>query len=355
MKILYFSSVNWRWIKQRPHFISQYLSENGIDITYFSMTPLFKQKIFNKRINESLYINDRYVIPYSSKFDVIKKINKLYINLFINKNYDIVILTHPDQYYYLPNKLKEKCKIIYECMDNIPYFYNGKIKEDIMKKEYDLCKKVHKIIVSSNYLKEKVINKYSVDCNKVDVIKNAVDDINIDNNIKGVALKHPNLMYIGTVSNWLDLKILNKFARKNPQYTIYIIGPVEKKRIINIESNIILLGAIKHEQVKEYILSGDIMLIPFIVNELIKAVDPVKMYEYLAFNKPVLTSYWQELDSFSNCSLVNYYNNYNMFELGVRKIQEEKHDKFIINDKFIKENNWKERSKEYIKILNRIE
>ena len=41
------------------------------------------------------------------------------------KKYDVVIVTHPIFNCYLP----KNCRVIYECMDNMPAFYTGKKKE----------------------------------------------------------------------------------------------------------------------------------------------------------------------------------------------------------------------------------
>lgn len=354
MKILYFSTVNWKWIKQRPHFICEYLSKKEIEVTYFSITPFLKQKIFHKRLNTFLYIKDKFVLPYASKINIVKKVNIIYVKYMLNKKYDIVILTHPKQYNYLPKDLKNKAKIIYECMDNIPYFYDGRIRNEINLQEKQLCKEAHQIITSSMYLKNKIMKEYGVGEEKIEVIKNALDK-SLQNQCKAsIKLKSPNLIYIGTISDWLDINILNKYAQNNPQYTLYLIGPVESMEIDKINDNIVFLGSIEHEDVKEYIKEGEIMLIPFKVNELIKGVDPVKLYEYLALNKPVVTSYWEELKEYKNNKLVYFYDTYEEFVLAINTIKNESNNLEEINFEFIEQNNWEKRVGCYVKILDKI-
>lgn len=354
MKVLYFSTVNWKWIKQRPHFLCEYLSDEGIEVTYFSITPFLKQHIVNKQINKFLLIKDRFVLPYGSKLLVIKKLNIMYVKFLLKKKYDIIILTHPEQYEYLPNKLKNSTKIIYECMDNIPYFYKEDKIKIIEKKEKYLCRQSEQIITSSDYLKNKIINKYKIEVEKATVIKNALDKSLIKNNEPLIELKYPNLMYIGTISNWLDMDILERYARENPKYTIYIIGPIEKNMKKINESNIVLLGAVKHVEVSRYIKSGQIMLIPFKVNELIKGVDPVKLYEYLSFNKPVITSYWNELNQYNDNELVYFYKDYTEFKHAVEKIENKTNEYKKIDNNFIEENTWKQRVVDYLEVLKKV-
>lgn len=357
MRILYFSTVNWKWIKQRPHFICEYLSKRELDITYFSITPFLKQKIFCGKLNKYLYIKDRFVLPYSSKINMIKKINMLYIKQILNEKYDVVVLTHPEQWDYLPRNLKVTSKIIYECMDNIPYFYEEDRRTLLKKQEERLCEIASKIITSSYFLKNKIIDEYSISQRKIEVIKNALDKSLKNECREQVRLRSPNLIYIGTISEWIDVDILSKYAQDNPDYTIYLIGPAGtkiKNRICKTNSNIIFLGSIKHEEVKEYIKSGEVMLIPFKINELIKGVDPVKLYEYLALNKPVITSYWMELDSYKNNELVYFYDTYDEFVLAIDKIKNDVINKRGINIDFIEENTWENRVECYIKILEKL-
>jgi hypothetical protein len=40
-------------------------------------------------------------------------------------------------------------------------------------------------------------------------------------------------------------------------------------------------------------------MLPFRVDELTRAVDPVKLYEYVALGKPILASYWPALERFA--------------------------------------------------------
>ncbi|NRT74184.1 glycosyltransferase [Clostridium beijerinckii] len=354
MKVLYFSTVNWRWIKQRPHFICEYLTEKQLNITYFSITPFLKQKIFNKRLNDYLYINDKFVLPYSSKIRFVKYINIIYVRKILDKKYDLVILTHPEQYEYLPKRLKDDARIIYECMDNIPYFYKGNKRCEIQNKEKQICKRAHMIITSSFYLKNKIVKEYNISSKKLEVIKNGLDKSIRSESRSLIKLKSPNLIYIGTIGEWLDISILNKFVQDNPEYSIYLIGPVDNAMMKKVDKNIVFLGTVKHEDVKMYIKEGDIMLIPFKVNELIKGVDPVKLYEYLALSKPVITSYWNELEIYRNNCLVNFYENYEQFVLAIERIKKIHNAHWKINKRFIELNKWERRVERYIEVLNKV-
>lgn len=358
MKILYFSTVNWNWIKQRPHFIAEGLADRNIEVEYISLTPILKQNIKKHKIKGKLLkINDKYVLPFASKNKYVQMLNKHYIERVLNQKYDVIILTHPFQYNYISKALKYSPKIIYDCMDNMPYFYNEKLKQEVIEEEKKLCEKANAIITSSNYLKERIIREYGISISKVTVIKNAVDQSFISSATEKVELEHPNMIYIGTIGKWFDYETINKFAASNPEYTIYLIGPVDnecRNKVNSLNANIKLLGAIEHKKIKSYIIAGDIMLIPFKNNELIRGVDPVKMYEYLALNKPVISSYWNELSIYKQNSLVYFYNTVQEFkeqEKITSKATETITNKLSENKKFIYQNNWNIRIDEYVKVI----
>jgi len=83
---------------------------------------------------------------------------------------------------------------------------------------------------------------------------------------------------------------------------------------------------------------------PFVVNDLIKSVDPIKLYEYLAFSVPVISIYYPEIKQFKE--YVNFYSNKKEAIKLVKNIIAKK----TINNnvlkkryKFLKKNTWKYR------------
>ncbi len=96
------------------------------------------------------------------------------------------------------------------------------------------------------------------------------------------------------------------------------------------------------------------MLIPFKVNELIKGVDPVKLYEYLSFNKPVITSYWNELNQYNDNELVYFYKDYTEFKHAVEKIENKTNEYKKTDNNFIEENTWKQRVEDYLEVLKKV-
>ena len=83
---------------------------------------------------------------------------------------------------------------------------------------------------------------------------------------------------------------------------------------------------------------------PFLVNEIVSAVDPVKLYEYISFGKCIISVYYQELEHFRD--FVYFYRTKkeylelldNLCQTGFpTKYNEEQRAEFLAS------NDWKER------------
>lgn len=341
MKILYFSSVSYGWMKQRPQFIAELLSKR-YETDYLTCTPLGKHK---EQADEKapLPVRDIYVLPFALKSGLIRFINKLWLKLQVNfKKYDLIILTHPIQLSYIP----QNKKIIYECMDLMEGFYEGSAKKSVINLEKKLIKRAVAIIASADSLKEKLIEK-GADQNKITVIKNAADKSWVYKDADAVSLKHPNMVYVGTISKWFDFETISAFCSARPEKTVYIVGKSDFE-IKNKPENLILTGKVSHDMVRSYIKEADIMLLPFKNTELVNYVDPVKMYEYLSFNKPVISSYWDELEQYKSNPYVHFYNDLNKFTLLADIIPNSPNE---INTDFVENNCWQKRIEQYYDII----
>jgi len=328
--------------------MAQYFAEAGHNVEFISITPFGKSLLSKQKIGR-LVVNDMYVLPFSLKSSLIEKINQLYVKWRLFRgNYDVVVLTNPLQYRFIPEKHLAKCTLIYECMDNIPFFYTGLLRERLLNEENKLLSLVDGVVVSSDYLKRKIARQLRDQLKPILTIYNAADFAAFIQNTQPVKLKRPNLVYIGTIGNWIDWDTLKKFAINHPEYTIYMVGPIEHR--CKPPPNVVFTGAISHDQVPSYIASGDKMLLPFIRNELTEAVDPVKLYEYIGMSKQVICAYWPELERF--CDHVLFYRNYDEFQRYALYKNNAEHSK--VNYNFLNKHNWGVRAKEYLLYMTRL-
>jgi glycosyltransferase involved in cell wall biosynthesis len=101
--------------------------------------------------------------------------------------------------------------------------------------------------------------------------------------------------YYGAIARWLDFGLLRAAARRRPWWRFVLIGPAydeEGRRALASlsEPNVLWLGPRPYESLPGYLSAFDVALIPFLVDEITRATSPLKLYEYLAAGKPVVTT-----------------------------------------------------------------
>lgn len=359
--VLYFSVVTWKWIKQRPHFIPLEISKYKkykVDYRYQALRDKFAneapENVVKNKLNKQkdFRIAPFKIFPGIEKYTTIDKIaNIIRTSLW---NYDTIILTQPNQIQFFILRLHKlrRTKIIYECMDNYETWEIDKL--NYRSREGGLIYFSNNIIVSAKGLKDRLMDLYKVSEDKITIIRNAYDKELFKKDIqKEIKLLHKNITYIGTVDDWFDFNSVCSFAEKNKEYYIYIIGPVsyllneKKKEIEEKYKNIIFVGAVEHDLVPSYINESDVLIMPFILNDLIRCVDPVKVYEYLYLKKPVVSTYWEELSQFKNMMYFYDYNK-NNFEEIITEALKKGFKKSKDYNKIIIESNWENRVKQYI-------
>jgi len=91
----------------------------------------------------------------------------------------------------------------------------------------------------------------------------------------------------------LDIELLNEITQENPDITFVLIGQVLDWRVfsqIEKRSNFHYLGDKHYRDYPAYVAAFDVCAIPYVVGEGEHGGDSIKFYEYLAANKPVVTT-----------------------------------------------------------------
>jgi glycosyltransferase involved in cell wall biosynthesis len=103
----------------------------------------------------------------------------------------------------------------------------------------------------------------------------------------------PIIGYHGAVSHWFDFELLTGVARSRPEWSFVLVGPVDPRVAGEAEAladaeNVLLLGQKPSSEIAAYVSHFDVGAIWFEVNDLTRAVNPLKMYECLAAGVPVV-------------------------------------------------------------------
>jgi glycosyltransferase involved in cell wall biosynthesis len=104
-------------------------------------------------------------------------------------------------------------------------------------------------------------------------------------------LPTPVLGFYGSIADWVDLELLGGIARRRPNWTIALIGPVSRDtEAIDALPNVRLLGRRPHRMLPAYCRSFAVGLIPYLIDERSPYVNPVKLREYLSAGLPVVST-----------------------------------------------------------------
>lgn len=103
--------------------------------------------------------------------------------------------------------------------------------------------------------------------------------------------------FFGLLSEWIDQDLLVEIARCVPDCALVLIGKadVNVDRLKGVQ-NIHLLGPRPFGRLPDYVAHFDVGLIPFVVNELTVAVNPIKLREMLAAGCPVVSTALPEVE-----------------------------------------------------------
>ena len=194
---------------------------------------------------------------------------------------------------YLLGRFGEE-KALYYCVDDHASF-TGYDRDQVLRDEEDLCRRADLVVTTSMTLQEA---KQSFNPNTI-LVSHGVDYEHfakaVSNNLPVPAdiagIPHPRLGFFGLIRDWVDLDLLAEVARRRPDWHLVLIGD----STIDLAPyqalpNMHFLGRKSYADLPAYCKEFDVGLVPFKINDLTKAVNPIKLREYLAAGLPVLST-----------------------------------------------------------------
>lgn len=119
-------------------------------------------------------------------------------------------------------------------------------------------------------------------------------------------LPRPVIGFHGLLADWVDYELIRKVAERFSAGSVVLIGKTaldtgEKIGVIEGLPNVHLLGRRPYERLPDYCRGFDVALNPFIINDLTLAANPLKVREYLAAGRPVVSTDLPEVRRLAHC------------------------------------------------------
>lgn len=194
---------------------------------------------------------------------------------------------------YLLGRFKEE-KVVYYCVDDHAAF-TGYNTSQVLRDEEDLCRRADLVVTTSSTLQEQ---KAAFNPNTL-LVPHGVDYEHFAAALQSdlaepadlADIPHPRLGFFGLIRDWVNVDLLAQVARMRPAWHFVLLGDstvdlTPYRQIANMH----FLGRKRYQELPGYCRHFDVGLIPFQVNRLTHAVNPIKLREYLAAGLPVIST-----------------------------------------------------------------
>jgi glycosyltransferase involved in cell wall biosynthesis len=179
--------------------------------------------------------------------------------------------------------------LVYHCADD--YAHVRGFPDTLPQLEADLCQQADLVITTSETLAEdrRQFNPNThwvpngADVEHFSTATTPAEEL--------LTIEKPVIGFIGGLSEWLDIALVERLARERPEWSFVLIGPVgiDVSPIQHL-GNVRLLGPRPYAVLPSLLAAMDVALIPFKQDQVTYHADPIKAYEYLAAGLPVVAT-----------------------------------------------------------------
>lgn len=301
-KIFVFPSPGspWGYMFQRPQQIARVLSSLGYPVIYcvdgsFPEEPDWFVRGITE-IESNLYL-------YNDGNDC---------SLLAGYSDHLIVWQYwPHQYESINRYYSSKTTIIYDCIDHIntflPYegietdFYRSLDRSEMI---LTTASSIYDSLNEKNYITHLVPNGVDIkDFTGVNLSQtNEVKRIN--NTLKRLeeVKKYSDYVigYYGAIAEWMDMHLLEYCARRNRNWSFVLVGQIYPNIQLLNQPNVYFFNRVDYSLIPLLLEEFDVSIIPFIINDITLSTSPVKLFEYMAGGKPIVSTKLPEVGKYDS-------------------------------------------------------
>ncbi|MBS1788735.1 MAG: glycosyltransferase [Acidobacteria bacterium] len=309
--VICFSIIDWSFRFQRPQQIMSQFAAHGHRVFYLSISKFrsryARPRFAVRQIADNIFeveVSARYsldifheVIEGKDKELVLESLDELRRTYSINEAISYVMIPSWCET-ALETQQQWNWRVIYDCMDEWENFPG--IKPASLEAETRLVEECDLLVVTA----QRLLEKWQSRAKPTVLARNAADyefyAARCQPNSLLPDVQHPVVGYFGAIADWFDVDLLAEVAERRPHYTFALLGGVFETDVSRLQAlpNVKFLGQQPYETMPQYLFHFNVCMIPFKVNPITDATDPVKLYEYWSGGKPVVATKMGELEHY---------------------------------------------------------
>ncbi len=361
--ILVFSIIDWHFRFQRPQHLAKSFAKTGRRVFFFSnhfidsVEAGYTMESLNKHgdlFQIKLHVKGAPPIYFSEpSAEVVVALRASMARVIADQGIMscLAMIQHP--YWFplvkdIPNTFR-----IYDCMDHHEGF--GNVPAGLVKIEKEMMCHSDLVVVTSSWLEE-FAKRFTPN---VALVRNAGEfkhfadpPSDVFKDSKGRKI----IGYYGAIADWFDVDLVRDVAERCPGCLVMLVGDDTRGagKVLKEMPNVVLTGEVPYSKLPFYLHSFDVCMLPFRDIPLTQATNPVKVYEYLAAGKPVVSIDLPELTQFGH--LIERAKTKGQFVTSVKKLVQSGggNSKDIEKRKrFASQQTWDHRIDEFISAWNR--
>ncbi len=311
------STQDWEALPTRKQRFARWWAEAGNRVLYVEQqmhwlgwvvdvrrqyTRLWRWLKGPRRVASNLWVYTLpLVLPFFQMVGAINWINNLFLLPVLRVQLRQLGFAQPILWTYTPHsvdfigRLGEQAAV-YECVDDFTSAKGLVDPEAIQRMEQRLIEAVDLLIVTSDALlhsKQRAARRAVLIPNGVEAdhfARTADSTLPVAETLAG--LQHPVIGYLGTLNYWIDTDLLAQIAKAHPDWTLVHVGPRDLlARMAPLEGlpNFVSTGRVPYEELPRYIKAFDVCVNPYVRDGVAEHCSPLKLYEYIATGKPVVS------------------------------------------------------------------